>query len=173
MAQDTGSRAPFGALRPSSTLRFSRIAGVPRIPRLRITKVAVVSALGLALAPLLLSLTPAGAQMGGSMSLVAYSTPKPAFTVLANDFAKTSAGSGVTISPSFGPSGTQATSVAAGLPADIVNFSLEPDMDKVVKAGLVASNWNKTPTKGMVTNSIVSFVVRPGNPKHITSWADL
>ena len=25
----------------------------------------------------------------------------------------------------------------------------------------------------MVTNSIVSFVVRPGNPKHITTWADL
>ena len=25
----------------------------------------------------------------------------------------------------------------------------------------------------MVTNSIVSFIVRPGNPKHITTWADL
>ena len=25
----------------------------------------------------------------------------------------------------------------------------------------------------MVTNSIVSFVVRQGNPKHITTWADL
>ena len=25
----------------------------------------------------------------------------------------------------------------------------------------------------MVTDSIVSFVVRPGNPKHITTWADL
>jgi sulfate transport system substrate-binding protein len=107
------------------------------------------------------------------VNLVAYSTPKPAFTVLSKDFAKTSAGSGVTVSPSFGPSGTQATSVASGLPADLVNFSLEPDMDKVVKAGLVASTWDKTATKGMVTDSIVSFVVRPGNPKHITTWADL
>ena len=60
-----------------------------------------------------------------------------------------------------------------GLPADLVNFSLEPDMTKVVKAGLVSSSWNRTPTKGMVTNSIVSFIVRPGNPKHITTWADL
>ena len=25
----------------------------------------------------------------------------------------------------------------------------------------------------MVTNSIVSFIVRPGNPKHIKTWADL
>ena len=60
-----------------------------------------------------------------------------------------------------------------GLPADVVNFSLEPDMAKLVKAGLVSSSWDKGPTKGMVTDSIVSFVVRQGNPKHITTWADL
>ncbi len=93
--------------------------------------------------------------------------------MLAADFAKTKAGAGVTISPSFGPSGTQATSVIDGLPADVVNFSLEPDMEKLVKAGLVSSSWDSGPTKGMVTDSIVSFVVRPGNPKHITTWADL
>jgi sulfate transport system substrate-binding protein len=129
----------------------------------------------LAAAPLALVALPAaaGAQGGGTASLVAYSTPKPAYTVLAADFAKTKSGAGVTISPSFGPSGTQATAVADGLPADIVNFSLEPDMSKVVKAGLVSSSWASGPTKGIVTDSIVSFVVRPGNPKHITTWADL
>ena len=74
---------------------------------------------------------------------MAYSTPKPAYTALAADFAKTKAGAGVTVSPSFGPSGTQATSVVDGLPADLVNFSLEPDMAKVVKAGLVSSSWDK------------------------------
>jgi sulfate/thiosulfate transport system substrate-binding protein len=126
----------------------------------------------LALASLTLTAVPAGAQ-GGSVNLVAYSTPKPAYTVLASDFAKTKAGAGVSVSPSFGPSGTQATSVADGLPADVVNFSLEPDMAKLVKAGLVSSSWDKNATKGMVTDSIVSFVVRPGNPKHITTWADL
>ncbi len=77
------------------------------------------------------------------------------------------------MSGSFGPSGTQATSVVDGLPADVVNFSLEPDMAKLVKAGLVSSSWNKNATKGMVTDSIVSFIVRPGNPKHIKTWADL
>src|SRR5580704_11009006 len=124
----------------------------------------------LAAAPLGLLAVPtaAGAQTGGSVNLVAYSTPKPAYTILGTDFAKTNSGAGVTVSGSFGPSGTQATSVVDGLPADVVNFSLEP-----VKAGLVSSSWDKNATKGIVTDSIVSFIVRPGNPKHITSWADL
>ncbi|HUE08545.1 MAG TPA: sulfate ABC transporter substrate-binding protein [Acidimicrobiales bacterium] len=135
----------------------------------------LASLASLAAAPLALLALPtaAGAQTGGSVSLVAYSTPKPAYTVLAQDFAKTKGGTGVTVSPSFGPSGTQATSVVDGLPADVVNFSLEPDLAKLVKAGLVSSSWDKGATKGMVTDSIVSFIVRPGNPKHITTWADL
>jgi sulfate/thiosulfate transport system substrate-binding protein len=134
---------------------------------------AAITTLALAAVPIAVATaTPAGAQ-GGTVNLVAYSTPKPAYTVLSTDFAKTSAGSGVTVSPSFGPSGTQATAVADGLPADVVNVSLEPDMAKLVKAGLVSSSWDQTPTKGIVTDSIVSFVVRPGNPKHITTWADL
>jgi len=127
----------------------------------------------LALAPLAFAALPAGAATGGTVNLVAYSTPKPAYTVLDADFAGTKGGSGVTVSGSFGPSGTQATSVVDGLPADVVNLALEPDMAKLVKAGLVSSSWDKGATKGMVTDSIVSFIVRPGNPKHITTWADL
>jgi sulfate/thiosulfate transport system substrate-binding protein len=134
-------------------------------------KIAAVGAL--ALSALALSALPAGAQTGGTVNLVAYSTPKPAYTVLAADYAKTKEGAGVGVTPSFGPSGTQATAVADGLPADLVNFSLAPDMNKLVKAGLVSASWDKGPTKGIVTDSIVSFVVRPGNPKHITTWADL
>ena len=139
-------------------------------PRHRVGLSAAIGAL--ALCGLAFTALPAGAQ-GGSVNLVAYSTPKPAYAVLAKAFAATKAGAGVTVTPSFGPSGTQATSVVSGLPADVVNFSLEPDMTKVVKAGLVSSSWNTTPTKGMVTNSIVSFIVRKGNPKHITTWADV
>ncbi len=131
--------------------------------------------MAVAAAPLALVALPgvAGAQTGGTVNLVAYSTPKPAYTVLDADFAKSKTGGGVTVSGSFGPSGTQATSVVDGLPADVVNLALEPDMAKLVKAGLVASSWDKNATKGMVTNSIVSFIVRPGNPKHIKTWADL
>ena len=145
-------------------------AGTPARPhrRLRVTAVGALALSGLALTAL-----PAGAQSGGTVNLVAYSTPKAAYSVLAADFAKTKAGTGVSVSSSFGPSGTQATAVIDGLPADVVNLSLEPDMAKLVKAGLVSSSWDAGPTKGMVTDSIVSFVVRPGNPKHITTWADL
>ncbi|HMD44634.1 MAG TPA: sulfate ABC transporter substrate-binding protein [Acidimicrobiales bacterium] len=115
---------------------------------------------------------PAGAS-GGSVALVAYSTPKPAYAALISAFAQTAAGQGVTFAQSYGPSGTQATAVANGLPADVVNFSLSPDMNKLVKAGLVSPSWAAGPNKGFVTNSIVSFVVRPGNPKHIKTWSDL
>jgi ABC-type sulfate transport system substrate-binding protein len=117
--------------------------------------------------------SPAGAATGGSISLVAYSTPKPAYAALITAFQATKAGAGVTFSQSFGASGSQSTSVVDGLPADVVNFSLTPDMTKLVKAGLVSASWNKNATKGFVTNSIVSFVVRKGNPKHIKTWADL
>src|SRR5580704_2095756 len=82
----------------------------------RLGRVAAIGALSLA--PLSFMALPAGAS-GGTVNLVAYSTPKPAYTVLDKAFAATKAGSGVSISPSFGPSGTQATSVIDGLPADV------------------------------------------------------
>ena len=110
---------------------------------------------------------------GGTVNLVAYSTPKAAFGAEVTAFQATKAGQGVTFSQSFAASGTQADDVVAGLPADVVNFSTTIDMDKLVTAGLVSKNWNKNTTSGMVTNSIVSFIVRKGNPKHIKSWADL
>ena len=109
----------------------------------------------------------------GSVALVAYSTPKPAYGALVAAFNATKAGSAVTFSQSFGASGSQATAVVDGLPADVVNFSLSPDMNKLVKAGIVSASWASGPTKGMVTNSIVSFIVRKGNPDHITNWASL
>ena len=40
-------------------------------------------------------------------------------------------------------------------------------------AGIVDAKWKKQSYKGMVTNSVVVFVVRDGNPKKIKSWNDL
>jgi sulfate transport system substrate-binding protein len=54
-----------------------------------------------------------------------------------------------------------------------VALSLQPDVNKLVKKGLVANDWNTDKYKGFVTDSIVVFAVRKGNPKHIKSWADL
>jgi sulfate transport system substrate-binding protein len=42
-----------------------------------------------------------------------------------------------------------------------------------VDAGLVDKDWNQGPTKGITAGSVVTFVVRKGNPKHIESWDDL
>jgi sulfate transport system substrate-binding protein len=105
--------------------------------------------------------------------LVAYSTPRGAYEQLTSDFAETEAGRGVTFETSYGASGEQSRAVEGGLPADVVAFSLEPDITRLVKAGLVDSNWNKDDYKGMVTDSVVVLAVRSGNPKGIRSWDDL
>src|SRR3954451_25251572 len=46
-------------------------------------------------------------------------------------------------------------------------------MDRLVKAGRVAEDWANTPTKGLVSRSVVSLIVRKGNPKNIRTWDDL
>jgi sulfate transport system substrate-binding protein len=115
----------------------------------------------------------AGLRDSASLTLVAYSTPKSAYDHIIPDFQKTKAGKGVTFSTSYGPSGDQSRAVSQGLGADVVEFSLEPDMTRLVTAGLVDKSWNNNKYHGFVTDSIVTFVVRPGNPKRIHTWSDL
>ena len=107
------------------------------------------------------------------LSLIAYSTPQVVYDEIIPEFQKTGDGEGVGFKSSFGASGEQSRAVEAGLKADVVSFSLEPDMDRLVKAGLVDSSWADTPSKGLVTTSLVSFIVRKGNPKGIKTWDDL
>ncbi|HWQ02730.1 MAG TPA: sulfate ABC transporter substrate-binding protein [Gaiellaceae bacterium] len=107
------------------------------------------------------------------LSLIAYSTPREAYAKLIPMFQATPAGKGVSFTQSYGASGDQARAVQAGLNADIVALSLAPDVDQLVKAGLVDANWKRQSYKGMVTDSVVVFAVRDGNPKHIRGWDDL
>jgi sulfate/thiosulfate transport system substrate-binding protein len=107
------------------------------------------------------------------LALVAYSTPQEAFEKLIEAFRKTDAGKDVGFSKSFGASGDQSRAVEAGQPADIVEFSLEPDITRLVKAKLVAPDWNADEHKGVLTDSVVVFAVRKGNPKGIHDWSDL
>src|SRR6266545_3409487 len=102
---------------------------------------------------------------GGTLRLVAYSTPREAYGKLIPAFQDTTAGKGTSFEQSYGASGEQARAVIAGLKADVVAFSLEPDMTSLVKAKLVSPNWKKNKWGGMVT--------RKGNPKHIRTWNDL
>ena len=107
------------------------------------------------------------------LSLVAYSTPREAYNELIPAFQKTPAGDGVSFSQSYAASGDQTRAVKAGLKADIVALSLAPDVDELVAAGLVDANWKRQSYRGMVTHSLVVFVVRDGNPKKIFGWNDL
>src|SRR5438876_1514233 len=108
-----------------------------------------------------------------SLSLVAYSTPKDAYAKIIPAFQGTSAGKGVSFNQSYGASGDQSRAVAAGLSADIVALSLEPDASTLVKKGIVPSNWNKDSYHGFVTNSVVVLATRKGNPKNIKTFDDL
>src|SRR5215217_799693 len=108
-----------------------------------------------------------------TLALVAYSTPQEAYEQIIEAFQKTSAGENVKFTTSFGGSGDQSRAVEAGQPADVVAFSLEPDMTRLVKAGLVAEDWNSDQYKGMVTDSVVALAFRTGNPKGIAGWNDL
>ncbi len=107
------------------------------------------------------------------LSLVAYSTPQVVYDELIPAFQKTPEGKGVGFKTSFGASGDQSRAVEAGQKADVVTFSTEPDMTRLVDAGLVEPTWKDNDTDGLVTTSVVSFVVREGNPKNIRTWEDL
>jgi sulfate/thiosulfate transport system substrate-binding protein len=110
---------------------------------------------------------------GVTLSLVAYSTPREAYARLIPMFQATPAGEGVGFTQSYGASGDQARAVIAGLKADVVALSLAPDVDTLVKAGLVDRRWSQQSYRGMVTDSVVVFAVRDGNPKHVKGWDDL
>jgi sulfate/thiosulfate transport system substrate-binding protein len=107
------------------------------------------------------------------LALVAYSTPQEAYSKLIPAFQGTTDGKGITFSQSYGASGDQSRAVANGLKADVVEFSYTPDIDRLVEAGKVAKDWNDNDTNGFVTNSVVVFAVRKGNPKNIKTWSDL
>jgi sulfate/thiosulfate-binding protein len=107
------------------------------------------------------------------VSVVGFSVLKTANEPVIADFQKTSQGKGVSFTTSYGASGDQSRAVAGGLPADEVHLSLEPDVAKLVDAGIVDASWNQTPTDGILTDSEVVFLVRKGNPLGIKSWDDL
>src|SRR5581483_9392239 len=92
-----------------------------------------------------------GSSGGSDVSLVAYSTPGPAYTDhLIPAFQKTSQGAGSHFSTSFGASSDQSRAVEAGQPASVVHFSLLTDMERVVDAGKVAKSWDQNPYHGYV-----------------------
>ncbi len=115
----------------------------------------------------------AGPAAATTLTLVAYAVPEPGWSKIIPAFAATPEGKGVAVTTSYGASGDQSRGVVDGKPADIVNFSVEPDVTRLVKANKVDKGWNADATKGIPFGSVVTLVVRKGNPKNIKDWDDL
>lgn len=111
-----------------------------------------------------------------TLTLGAYTTPREAFREINKDFKKLwreRHGEEIEIRDSYLGSGAQSRAVVDGFPADIVVLSLEPDVERIVKAGLITHPWREGSQAGILTRSVVAFAVRSGNPKRVRDWADL
>lgn len=121
--------------------------------------------------------TPGGIDISSGdrhVNLVAYAVPKTGYDLVIPAFRATAEGAGIGFSQSYGASGDQSRKVARGLPADVVNFSIAPDITRLVKAGVVDEDWaQQAPNDSVPFGSVVALVVREGNPKNIHDWSDL
>jgi sulfate transport system substrate-binding protein len=119
-----------------------------------------------------------GQSSGGPVKLIlgAYTTPREAYRELIPIFQqlwKEKTGQEVTFEESYLGSGAQSRAIVEGFEADVAALSLEADISRIVDAGLITHDWKSGPYKGMLSNSVVAFAVREGNPEGIQDWADL
>ncbi|RUS45418.1 sulfate ABC transporter substrate-binding protein [Cohnella sp. AR92] len=115
---------------------------------------------------------------GKTITLVigAYSVAKDALQQILPKFReewKEKTGQDVRFQESYEASGTQARAIAGGFEADVAVLSMEGDMDKITKAGLMGTEWRDGENGGMVTRSIVVMGTRKGNPLGIKDFGDL
>lgn len=111
-----------------------------------------------------------------TLTLGVYTTPREAYARLIPIFQQkwqAQTGQEVKFEQSYLGSGAQSRAIIEGFEADVTALSLEADIERIAKAGLITHDWRATPTKGMVSTSVVAFAVRKGNPKSIRDWADL
>ncbi len=118
----------------------------------------------------------AGPTSPTTIILGAYTTPREAYGQLIPIFQqqwRTQTGQDVIFEESYLGSGAQSRAIVEGFEADVTALSLEADVTRIQQAGLITHDWQDNPTNGMVSDSIVAFAVRKGNPKEIDDWADL
>ena len=111
------------------------------------------------------------------ISLVSFAVTKEAHDAIIPKFVekwKAEHGQDVSFTQSYGGSGSQTRAVIDGLEADVVHLALALDTNKLVKAGLIETGWEKeAPNNGIVSKSVAALVTREGNPKNIKSFEDL
>ncbi len=119
----------------------------------------------------------AGQKKDVEVTLVGYAVPKAAHDVIIKKFVakwQQEHNQKVTFKQTYGGSGSQTRAVIDGLAADVVHLAVGGDVNKLAQASLVSADWaKKLPNQGIVAQSVVAIVTRPGNPKQIKSFADL
>ena len=88
-------------------------------------------------------------------------------------FQATPEGAGVQFETSFAASTEQSRAVESGLPADVAGPLPGARHHPPDRAGAGGRGLGEDEYDGMVTDSVVVFIVRPGNPKGIAAWDDL
>jgi sulfate/thiosulfate transport system substrate-binding protein len=115
-----------------------------------------------------------GSDAGGTVNLVAYSTPQEVYEQeLIPAFQAAPEGEGTEFTSSFAGSGDSRRAIEAGQPTDFVHLPLEPDMTILEEEGLIPSDYRDTEYDGSPQKSVVVFVTRPGNPEGVKDWDDL
>lgn len=109
--------------------------------------------------------TPTTHAVTGTVTVFAAASLTKTFTELGKDFEKINPGSTVTFS--FGGSSDLVTQLSAGAPADVFASADQKNMGKAVSAGVVSGD-----PVDFATN-VLAIAVPPGNPAHVTGWADL
>ncbi|MHB8761126.1 MAG: sulfate ABC transporter substrate-binding protein [Coriobacteriia bacterium] len=111
------------------------------------------------------------------LTLVAFSIPEKAYKEIIPAFQehwRNETGETVEFTVSYGGSSSQARAVVDGLEADVVHLAMEPDVERIVEAGLIEAGWQaRFGGTGVPTTSLIVIGVRPGNPKSIDRWADV
>ncbi|MEY9950802.1 molybdate ABC transporter substrate-binding protein [Leifsonia sp. EB34] len=109
--------------------------------------------------------TPTKHAITGTITVFAAASLTKTFTELGHGFEKANPGS--TVSFSFGGSSDLVTQLGAGAPADVFASADQKNMGKAVGAGVVSGD-----PVDFATN-VLAIAVPPGNPAHVTKWADL
>lgn len=105
------------------------------------------------------------ATVSGRITVSAAASLSGAFDTIKDDFVRANPGADVTIN--VGSSGQLATQIEGGAPAGVAAFADEATMKRLADKNLLAG-----PSQIFATNSLV-IVTKPGNPRNITTLADL
>ncbi|HEY8461789.1 MAG TPA: sulfate ABC transporter substrate-binding protein [Blastocatellia bacterium] len=134
-------------------------------------------ALALSLLAIAGCVRPSDSDSEATLTLGAYTTPREAYSkAIIPEFQKLwreKTGQDVEFQESYQGSGAQSRAISSGFEADIAALSLESDVTRIAKAGLIRHDWQGNQYRGIVSTSLVVIAVRPGNPLGIRDWADL